>query len=103
MDELKTWSIKILIPALAGLSIKLAMMAAHNKLSWFNATTSVIIGLATAALLGSLIIHNVSPEYAPLYIAAVTILSEKVCYWLLYKFNIESVLETVVEKLKTNK
>lgn len=105
--EDNTWLFKVLIPTLAGIAMKLAVMATKGKVTWINAGVSIVTGVATTYLLGDIIYKNTSPEYAIILIAVVAILSEKIAYWIIYKFRVDSMLETVVEvvveKLKARK
>jgi hypothetical protein len=103
MEDFKIWVIKVILPALAGISIKLAIIANSSKLSWFNASVSIIVAICTAYLLGDIVVEHVSPHYAPVIIGTLAILSEKICYWLIYKFDIESIFDSFVDKIKNKK
>jgi len=103
MDDLKSWSLKILIPALVAVSIKLAVMAKIKTVSWFNVITSFITGIGSAYLASDWVLDTFSVHFIPIAIAIITISGEKIGYWAVYKFNVESVLETIVDKMKGKK
>lgn len=100
MDDFMTWAIKILIPSLVAISIKLAIQSKKKALSLFNVITSMVIGIGTAYLSADVIITTVSQQYIPIAIAMVTISGEKIGLYLIYKFNVESMIEMVLERMK---
>lgn len=100
MDDFKTWAIKILIPSLVAISIKLAIQSKRKSLSLFNVVTSMIIGIGSAYLSSDAIIATVSFHYVPIAIAMVTISGEKIGLYLIYKINVESFIEMVLERMK---
>jgi hypothetical protein len=97
-EELRTLLIKILIPALVAVSIKIAITSRKNPMTLFNVITSIVIGVGSAYLFSGLVINNFSDEWVPLMIALVTISGEKIGNWLIYKFNIDLFIEALIEK-----
>jgi len=103
MEDFRTWLIKILLPSLVAVSIKLAVTAKKDSVTWFSIITSFVTGIGSAYLFSDLVISSVPHNCIPLAIAAITISGEKIGFWLVYKFNVESILEGVVDKIRTKK
>lgn len=100
MEDLRTWAAKILIPAMIGISIKLAVMSKGKTLSLSNAVISFVTGVGFAYLLSDWVLSSVSDKYAQIVIASIAISGDRIGYWAVHKFNIESILEGLVEKFK---
>jgi hypothetical protein len=100
MDDIKDWAVKIGIPALVTVSMKLAIDFKRGTVTKFNVVASFVTGVGSAYLFSELIIDVVSKPYVPLAIAAVTISGEKIGYWLVYKFNIETFFVSFLDYLK---
>lgn len=94
----KNLFIKVLIPALVAVSIKIAIASRKNSMTVFNIVTSIVIGVGSAYLFSGLIMSNFSDELVPLMIALVTISGEKIGNWIIYKFNIDTLIEALIEK-----
>jgi hypothetical protein len=103
MEDLKSWSIKILLPALVALSIKLAVQSKKTAISWFNVITSFITGIGSAYLFSDWVISTISQPYIPIAIAIITISGEKIGFYLVYKFNVESFLTNILQNFKKTK
>ncbi|GAB4160813.1 MAG: hypothetical protein Tsb0033_17270 [Winogradskyella sp.] len=86
-------------------SIKLAIQSKKEKLSIFNTIASVIIGVGCAYLSSGWVLNNFEDTALP--IACITIIGEKVGYYLIYKFNFDvlgdSIIEYWIEKYKSKK
>lgn len=102
MDDLKTWLVKILLPSLVAISIKLAVEA-REGISWFNVITSFITGVGSAYLFSQPVIVHFAEQYQPIAIGIIAISGEKIGLWLVYKLNVESLFLGFLEKIKTNK
>jgi hypothetical protein len=98
-QDLKTWLVKILLPSLVAISIKLAVQA-KKGISWFNVITSFVTGVGSAYLFSGVVISTVAEEYVPIAIAIIAISGEKIGLWLVYKVNAESLIIGILEKLK---
>ncbi len=92
-DEIWNWLVKILVPALIGISISIAVKMKNKRMKFIHIFLSLIIGIGTAYLTGAWIIHNFNPDLAPMVIAVVTILGEKIGYWLVFRFKVDEILE----------
>jgi hypothetical protein len=98
-QDLKTWLVKILLPSLVAISIKLAVQA-KKGISWFNVITSFITGIGSTYLFSGLVVDTVADKYLPVAIGIIAISGEKIGLWLVYKLNVESLIVGIVEKLK---
>lgn len=92
--------VKIIIPSLIAISVKLAIQIKNGKTSWMNALMSIIIGVGCAYLSGDLIIDKFSENMAPIVIGVVTITGEKIAFWIMYKFNIDALMDVFYEAIK---
>jgi len=93
--ELKDLLVKIIIPSLVAISIQLAVKIKKQKVSFFNALMSVIIGVGCAYLSSGWILRAFEDTTLP--IACVTIIGEKVAYWLIYQFNFDAVGDSLIQ------
>ena len=99
-EEAKAFVIKIIIPALVAVSMKIAIMNKKTKVTIFQVTTSFITGIGSAYLFSGVIMESFSAKYIPLIVAVVTISGEKIGYWVVYKLNVEQLLENFINKYK---
>jgi hypothetical protein len=97
-EEMRTLWAKVLIPAFVAISIKIAVASRKNSMTVFNIITSIVIGVGSAYLFSGVILSTFSQDYVPLMIALVTISGEKIGNWIIYKFNIDTFIEALIEK-----
>lgn len=97
-SELKNLFVKVLIPALIAVSIKIAIDSRKKTISIFNVIGSIITGVGMAYLFSGIILSTFSEDLIPLMIALVAISGEKIGNWLIYKFNIDTFIEALIEK-----
>lgn len=104
-QEIKDFLIKIIIPSLVAISIQLAVKTKTQKVSFINAFTSVVIGVGCAYLSSGWVLNNFDNSTIP--IACITIIGEKVAYWLIYKFHFDVIgdafINYLIDKYKTKK
>ena len=93
--ELKDLLVKIIIPSLVAISIQLAVKIKKQKVSFFSAFASVIIGVGCAYLSSGFVLNNFDDATLP--IACITIIGEKIAYWLIYQFNFDLIGDGLVE------
>jgi len=96
-DEIRNLFIKIIIPALVAMSIKLAVQSRKGKISLFSAIASIAIGVGCAYLSANWVLGTFSDELMPIAIAVITIAGEKVAYWLIFKFNFDVVGDAFID------
>ena len=101
--ETITYIIKVIIPALAAVCIKIAVEMKFKRVSVLSAFLSLIIGILTAYLAGDVVLRATA-HYSSIAIAVIAITSEKIAYWLIFKFNIDYILDAmstaIGEKIK---
>lgn len=103
-QEIQDLVIKIIIPALVAISIKLAVESRRGKISFFNAITSIIIGVGCAYLSSGWVMDVFSHGMISIVIAVITLTGEKIAFWLIYKLNIDIIgdflINTFLQYLK---
>lgn len=100
-DETWNWICKVLLPALAAMTISVATQMKNKTANWLTTSTSVVIGLCTAYIFGYFIIDYFSAHTSPIMIAAIAMCGEKISYWLLYNFNFDVIGEAIVSAIKS--
>ena len=91
---------KILIPAIIGISLKVAVQMKRTKLSFLNVLLSFITGICTAWMFSGIIHSNVPTDYQPVSIAIIAISGEKIGDWLVYKLRIDDFLSAIIDAIK---
>ena len=81
------------------ISIKLALETRKGKVSVFNAITSVVIGVGCAYLSSNWVMSYFDDGKIPIVIACITIVGEKIAYWLIYKFDFDVVGDSFINYL----
>lgn len=106
-EDIKNWLVKIMLPALVAVSMKLAVEFKRGTVTWFNVIASFITGIGSAYLCSGLVISTVDQPFVPIAIAIITISGEKIGFWLVYKLNIETIFqgffEYMLDKVKGSK
>lgn len=103
-DEAQAFFIKIIIPALVAISVKIIFQMRKAKVSVFNALGSYAIAIASAYFFGEPVMKEVPIEYVSIVIAIITLSGEKIWMYLIYKLNIEpivvSIFQMILDKFK---
>jgi lipopolysaccharide export LptBFGC system permease protein LptF len=92
-EEVRTFIAKIIVPALVSISVKLALQLKRYKMSFVKVLLSIIIGIGSAWLSSGWVLENFEGGKVPVVIAAITITSEKIGYWLMDRFDVGSVID----------
>ena len=99
--------LKIIIPSIVAISVKLAIQSRRSRVSFFNGFASVIIGVGTAYITSSWVMESFQDKYIPIVIACVTLSGEKIAEWLIYKFKFDIIgdafISEIVDKIKSKK
>jgi hypothetical protein len=98
MEDLKGWLIKIILPALVAISMKLAVQY-RLGISWFNVISSFVTGIGSAYLFGPAIISYVPDHWHAATIAVLAMSGEKIGLWLVYRLKVEDVLGSFFDKI----
>lgn len=96
-NELKNLVVKILIPAIVGVGINIAVTSRKKTMSIFNIITSLIVGVSVAWLMSGVVLNNVSEVWQPPVIALLAISGEKIANWVIYKWNVDKIIESLIE------
>jgi len=98
-NEIYTFLVKFIFPAFIAVGIKLAieMKKNNSRISWFNVSLSMIIGVGSAYLSSSVVQKLIEVDYIPVVIAIIAIISEKIGEFLIYKFNVDIFLTALVD------
>jgi hypothetical protein len=99
-DGITEFITKILIPAMVGISLKIAVQMKKTKLSFLNVALSFIAGISCAWLLSDLIHLHVQEQYQSISIAIIAISGEKVGDFLVYKLKVDEFLQAVLTAFK---
>lgn len=95
-NELSEFLTKILIPSIAGISLKIAIQMKRMKLSFLSVVLSFITGIVVAWLCSDAIKTHVPDNYYSASIAVVAISGEKIGDFFVNKFRIDDFLSAVV-------
>ncbi len=98
-SELLTLFIKIILPAIIAVGIKIAVQMKNSKVTILSAITSLVIGVGFAVLSAGVIRQNIPDVWQPVVIAVIAIVGEKVGYWLIYKFNFDKIGEAITDTI----
>ncbi len=98
-EELRSLLVKVIIPSIVAVSIKIAIASRKNQITVFNVVTSFVIGVGVAYLSSGLIISSFSDDWVPLMIALVTISGDKIGSWIIYKLNIDYLVDAWLDAL----
>jgi len=96
-ENLRNVVVKILIPAVVGVGINIAVTSRKKTMSVFNIITSLITGVGMAWLLSGIVIHNFSDVWQPPLIALVAISGEKIANWIIYKWDVDKLIESLID------
>lgn len=102
-QEWVNFFLKIIIPALVGVGIKIAIQMKKEKVSFISVCLSIIVGIGFSFLFGFFIIHNFNEKYVPALAGLIGIMGEKIGIWLIYKWKIDTFLQNMVDLLTKKK
>lgn len=100
-NEYTQFLIKIIIPALLGVGMKIAieMKKDKTKISFTNVCLSMFVGVSGAYLASDLIHSGFGEKYQAIAIAFIAIISDKIAEYVIYKLNIDSFLTAFFNNL----
>lgn len=99
-NELSEFITKILIPAFAGISLKIAIQMKRMKVSFLSVLLSFITGIVVAWLLSDAIRTHVPGNYYSASIAVVAISGEKIGDFLVNKFRVDDFLGAIINAVR---
>lgn len=91
--------VKILIPAIFGVGIKIAveMKRDKTKVSIFNVCLSMFVGVGGAYLMSGIIQNEIPANYQSVAIAFIAIISDKIAEFVIYKLNVDTFLTALFD------
>ncbi len=95
--EVNTFFVKIVVPAIVGISIKLAVQVKREQVTFLRVVLSFITGIGCAYFVYPFLTEN---DYMPLIIGIVSISGEKIMEFLIYKWNIDYFLTSLAEAFR---
>lgn len=95
--ECNAFFIKIVVPAVVGISIKLATQIKREEITFIRVVLSFITGIGCAYFIYPFLDES---KYMPLIIGVVSISGEKIMEFLIYKWNIDFFLTSLMNAFK---
>lgn len=95
--EMKTFLIKIILPAAVAVSMGIAIRSRKEKVSAFNIIASFIIGIGGAYLTGDIVLSAFAHEYVPLVIGIIALVGEKFAYFFLFTLKVDRLAVSFLE------
>lgn len=92
-EELKALSIKILLPAMVAISMKLAILGQYKELTKLKVLVSFVTGLGAAYLLHYPVEVAVAKDWQSVTYGIIAISGEKMSIYAMYKINVEKIIE----------
>lgn len=96
-EEIENLLVKVLIPALVAISIKIAIVSRKQSMTVFNVVASIVVGVGCAYLFSGLVMRNFSDDMIPLVIAIITITGEKIGNWIIYRLNVDKLIDALID------
>lgn len=90
---------KIIIPALLGITVKLAIVVAEEKLTFLRVTISIIVGLSFVLLLQHPIKSLIDETYQPLTYGLIAMCGETFGRILTKIYNIDNIISVIYKNL----
>ena len=99
IEELSTFFFKIFIPAFIAISIKIATQIKKEKMNFSRVLISFIVGIGCAYF----IFPFVEGKWTPLIVGVVAMSGEKIAEFIIYKWDVDNVLRTLISNWITKK
>jgi hypothetical protein len=99
-DELLHILTKTILPALVAVSVGIAVKMQKMKVTIISAITSYVIGLGFAFIFGFAIHEHIETGWATVIIGAIAITGEKIGHWLIFKLDVDEVMEAFVKRVE---
>jgi hypothetical protein len=99
LEELSTFFFKIFIPAFIAISIKIATQIKKEKMNFGRIVISFIVGIGCAYF----VFPFVEGKWTPLIVGVVAMSGEKIAEFIIYKWDVDTVLKTLISNWITKK
>lgn len=100
VTDILNFIIKVIVPALIGVGIKIAIEMEKKRMTIKRACISIAVGVGTAWLCSDIIHRHVEGYLQSLVIAVTAILSEKIAEYLLYKLDVDEWMGNIFSEVK---
>lgn len=99
-EEVYKFIVKALIPAIVAISMKLAVQIKREKVSGLRVFLSYLVGVSSSYFSYNFCKHNIHEDFVPAIIGVIAISSEKITEFIVYKWNIDLFLTSLIDALK---
>lgn len=96
-DEIWNFIIKTLPFSLAALAISISIEIKNKTASLLNSFLSIVIGVSCAWITSNFINSHFSASTVPIMTGVITIAGEKIGYWLIYKFQFDTLGQAIID------
>lgn len=103
MFKLTEWYeflVKLIIPAIIGISIELAIKSKREKMTFFRILLSYIVGIGGAYLSYGFVKANISDSGVAIAIAIISMSTEKIAEYIIYKWNVDLFLTSIIDAIR---
>lgn len=95
-EQFFSFFIKVLIPALVGIALRIAMTMEKEKITFFKVVLSFISGISFVYLLQYPVKSLVHESWQPLVISLIAMSGESIGRFLITKFNLDTILKSCI-------
>ena len=99
-EQVLNFFFKIFIPSFVAISIKIATQVKKEKITFMRVIMSFIIGIGCAYFVFPFADNTVKNEYVPLLVGMVSISGEKISEYVIYKWNIDFFLTSIIDAIR---
>ena len=101
-NDVSKFILNVLIPAIIGISLKIAIMIRKNKLPLICIILSFVTGICSVLIFRDFVTNeaNVPADYQPICIAIIAISGDKIGEFLVYSLKIDTFLESIIGLVK---
>lgn len=97
---MKGFLVKIMIPSIVAVAIRLAIINRKKPLTLVSIVTSFITGVGFAYLLSDWVMSEMPQRYWSATISLIAISGDKIGNYLIYRFPIERIIQVLTTKYK---
>jgi len=98
-DQLIEFFVKIFVPAFVAISVKVATQIKHEKMNLTRILISFVSGVGCAYF----VFPFVHGQWTPLIIGVVAMSGEKITEFIVYKWDVDSFLKSMISNIFTKK
>lgn len=97
-NELIAFFTKIIIPAIIGVGIKIAveMQRENKKISYVNVILSIVTAVGVVYAFSAIVYEHIQDVYVPGVLSLIAMLSKDIAGFIIYKFNVDLFLTSLV-------